>query len=662
MSTTPRRSKGSHGPVIALLVGIALVVVASCGGAFYLISTSMAGMARMIEERNGPREHTDEDYRVRVRLPDGTGWELLSGELASSFDADAILVIRGEDCVGAVLVVPAPGSVPLATRLEALYDEQTRQVPGVRITGLDEPATDLVDSEDGAVFATAFLHGGILYRLSGDGSCLPSLRAGFELLPGEVRARRVRAPIEEATGRSYRIHARVFESAASGLVVDATEPFAPIVEDAWRLDSTAEIVVIHANGTQIGMDPFHRTAEDEADDAATPGRETVELVLGEQTVRFERLEGDRYELFGCAHLGALSVYVSAEGADAASVREALEAVAPRLRSLGPESLALLRTELGTIRDRRAGEGWSLRDGTFREHPSEPRASVALYVPAWTAVVAGKQLAARADDGEAVARLVVLERRDLGVSAQLTVGPTTETDAATALEARVAALGVPGLTRLAPPEVDRVGRARGEVSYDLDAASRNRMTVVTQVQGGWLFRLEAWRHEPEHPEARRFVDELAEGFVVEPPPAVTEDPRRHRDERLGFELHAPSGVLEVEDLSDWDTTYVEAIGAACALDERRSLCVLAASDVTADDALLDAVDWITAERSVGAIWALPATARTLDDRPAQERSFWDEGQEVRVVTTSIDRTVYVAVARGAPRTDWRSVFDRIDLDP
>jgi len=646
-----------------MLVGIGLVVVAACGGAIALIGTSMAGLARMIEEREGPLEHVDEDYRVRVQLPQGQGWELLAGELASSWDPAAIVVVHPRlGCSGGVLVTPAPGAASLGARLDVLYPDGTRRVEGVHVEGLPGTAVDLVDAEDDSVFGTAFLHEGVLYRLVGDGNCLPSLRAGFELLPGRVAPRRVRAPMDEATGRAYRIHHRVFQSAISGLVVDATEPFAPIVDGASQLVPTAEIVVVHENGTEIGLDPFFRGSPGTSRSPEAPSGQTFDLAMGEQTIHFERQEGPRYEVFGEASLGDLSMYVLARGADAASVREALEALGPRLGHLDPEGLALLRSEIGIIHDRRAGRDWSLRDGNFREHAFEPRPTVAVYVPAWTSVVAGRELAARSEDPtQPPPQLALLERRDLGVSVELTVEPTGASDAVAALEQQLAELGQRHLERHAPSDEVRVGRARADVSYDLDDATRNRMTVVTQVQGGWLFRLAAWRREPEHPGAAAFVDQVVEGFVIEPPSPPRDDERRHRDERLGFVLHGRGAEIEAGDF-DPELFYLDALARACALGENEDLCLIASSDVTAADALLDALDLVETERTVGAIWSLPATATTLDERPASERSFWEGSQEVHVVTTTIDRTVYVAVGRGSGRTDWTALFDRIDLDP
>ncbi len=634
-----------------MLGGGCLVALLLAGAGGYAIWTSVAAMTQSLEEGRGPREHTDESFRVRVVAP-GLEWELLSGELAASWSDEALVVLRSLDCNAGVFVRPMSPDATHAEALLSVYGASVTATPGTAVRGFTGATFELSDTE--GPFATSFLHEGVLYRLEArDPVCRVALRGAVEILPGGVTPRWLRAPEDRAIGRSYRVRSRVFESAATGLVVDATEPFAATAGGAGTLDGRAELVVLHRDGVLVSLDPMLRTPA-ELERLGPNDADTIEEIpfLGE-THRFVR-SGQRVELSAYVDVAGLSVRATATGATTAGVRAALTELGTRVRRLSPDMLEALRAELATqIHERRSGEGWSLRDGTFRTYaPSGP--TLALYVPRWSDVYAGLDARHTHEEGE----VVMVRRRELGVTATVTVTPTTATDVTEALASYLETRGLSGAVQIGRAELDRVGRVRAEFAVDDEATGPRRLSVLVQVLEGTAFALGAWRHTPEHEDAARWVDEIAEGFVVEPMPAPSAIAGVHHDERIGFALHAPGATFSVEDTT---LPLTESLASVCAIGGSASICVHAASDRSVHGALLSVVDRVGTARSPSAIWAVPPRATTLDDRPAMERVFRDRGEEVHLVSALVDRTVYVAVARNPPRGDWSSAFLRVDLD-
>jgi hypothetical protein len=121
-----------------------------------------------------------------------------------------------------------------------------------RIAGLDAV---LVQQEGrrsgGAVRLTAlvFVHQGFSYQLLLTGREVDDLEVralldGLDLLPGDVQPEWPVADTREARGVDWRVRARRFESAASGLIVEPGS--------RWRLISPAEIGQLHSDA-EVGL-------------------------------------------------------------------------------------------------------------------------------------------------------------------------------------------------------------------------------------------------------------------------------------------------------------------------------------------------------------------------------------------------------------------------
>lgn len=638
---------------MVVLVSLLAIVLLICGGAVALLASSMGALSRALDIERGPREHTDEGFRVRVRAP-GPEWEILSGELAASWSGEALVLLRSVDCTAGVQVRPVHSETTHEEAVRDVFGTEVRATPGAAVRGLTEPTYELVDTE--GVFATSFVHDGVFYWLEArDEVCRRALSDALEIIPGRVTPHWLRAPVEDAIGRSYRVRGRVFESAATGLVVDANEPFSAVIEGASRLEGGAEIVLRHRDGVRISFDPMRRTPRQIEAHAAEEGDGIEEMPWLGETRRFVRRGGARVELSTFVELDGLSVRVKASGATTAAVRAALADVGPRVRRLDAEALEALRAELmPQIHERRSGEGWSLRDGTFRTH-ADTGPTLAIYVPRWSDVLAGRDARHTREAGE----VVTIRRRELGVTATATIAPTAATDASEALAAYLAASGLTDAPRIGPVEVDRVGRARAELAIDDAREGPGRMTVLVQLVEGTAFALGVSWRTPEHDDVARWVDEVVEGFVAEPRVVPPFEVGVHRDERLGVALYARGAVFSIETP---ELVVTESAASVCARGGTASICVHAAADLSGADALLAAVDRIDARRSASAIWSIPPRPTQLDDRPASERVFTDGGEEVHVVSALVDRTVYVAVARNPPSGDWAAAFQHIDLDP
>ena len=61
-------AKASHGPLIAVLVGTATIVVAACGGVVFLLARGVSGIQRVAEVRRSMRAGYLEAHPDQVRL------------------------------------------------------------------------------------------------------------------------------------------------------------------------------------------------------------------------------------------------------------------------------------------------------------------------------------------------------------------------------------------------------------------------------------------------------------------------------------------------------------------------------------------------------------------------------------------------------------------
>lgn len=650
------QTKPSHGPLIAILGGMALVVVGLCGGAVYMLARGVRGMERMIEERRGPTEVVDDAYRLRVTVPtDGDpSWELWGHELSQGWDPDGLVVLRNHDCAAGLSVWPLSSARPLADQLGDLHGDAP-STPRPAPPGATGEARALTDDDGSSVLA--FGHAGQLYRIVGEDPCVGTLFSRLEILDANVRPRRLRPSIASRDGRGHQVRDDVFTSAATGLRVDASAPFSLELDDLSRDHPGAEVVVLHENGTRITLDPYRglRPAE-------RPRAASFVVTLAGREARFASVdEEDPFFVDAIAAPDdpasrAVGLRVAAWGVDRERIEEALRALEPRIGFVGEDELARLRAALPPPADRRAGLDWSLRDGVFREHPSDVRPRAVLRVPPLAEVLAGVELVASEDASEG--RIVFVARRDLGVSARLLVTPTAALDAREEI-ARATSVS-PSSVRIREIEGD-AARASVEVAFDQGTPLAQVMHTELVLAGGWSFELDAWwsANEP-HPEDAAYVEALARGFEVEP--ALPELPprQRHVDARLGFALEARGGPVRPLDASG---APVEAASIVTSSDETlASITVVAASDAMAASCRDAALDLLGLDRTVAAIDARPGTATTLDGRPATLRTLGDVGVATRIVETRIDRTTYVVAVRSGTRADWQSELARVELDP
>ena len=647
-------AKPSHGPLIAILAGMALVVVGLCGGAVYLLARGVRGMERMIEERRGPTEVVDDAYRVRVTLPtDGDPtWELWGRELANDWDPDGLVILRNEGCAAGLVVWPASSTRSLAEQLADSYGEAS-STPWPSPTGATGQARSLT-AEDGSS-VIAFVHASTLYRVVGDTDCVTTLASRLEILDANVEPRRLRPSIASRDARAYRVRDDVFTSAATGLRVDASAPFSLELDDLARDYPGGEVVVLHDNGTRVTLDPYHGLHP-----AARGAAEGFVVTLFGSETRFSAPDEDDPDYVDAVATPAdgsgLGVRLAVSGVDRASLEAAVRALAPRLSLLSGPELAALRASMAAPADRRAGIDWSLRDGVFREHPSSPRPRLVLAVPSGSDVLAGVELASREDAAEG--RVVVVDRRDVGVAARVLVRPALSTDAREEL-ARVAD-AIPSAMRT---EEIRGDAARASVDLALDAgtALAQRMHTELVVSEGWTFELDAWWSAIEpRPETAAYVEELARGLAVEAGALELPSRQRHEDPRLGFALTTDGAPVRVLDASSADAeassmvASVETTGA--------SITVVAVSDARAGATRVGALDLLELDRSVSSLGARPPTPTLLDGRTATVRTLGDVAFTTRVVECRLDRTTYLVLLRSGRTADWEAELARVDLDP
>jgi hypothetical protein len=619
-----------------------------------MLARGVRGMERMIEERRGPTEVVDDAYRLRVTVPtDGdASWELWGHELSQGWDPDGLVVLRNHDCAAGLTVWPLSSARPLADQLGDLHGDAP-STPRPAPPGATGEARALTDDDGSSVLA--FGHAGQLYRIVGEDPCVGTLFSRLEILDANVRPRRLRSAIASRVGRAYEVRDDVFTSAATGLRVDATAPFSLELDDLARDYPGAEVVVLHQNGTRITLDPYHGLRPVERPATAS----FVVTLFGSETRFSSPDEEDPSFVDAIATPEAASsmgLRVAASGVDRARIEEALRELGPRLSFLPPDTLAALRAVLAPPADRRAGLDWSLRDGVFREHPSDVRPRAVLRVPPLAEVLAGVELVASEDASEG--RIVFVTRRDLGVSARLLVTPTAALDAREEI-ARATSVSPSGV-RIREIQGD-AARASVEVAFDQGTPLAQVMHTELVLAGGWSFELDAWwsANEP-HPEDAAYVEALARGFEVGPALAELPPRQRHVDGRLGFALEARGGPVRPLDASG---APVEAASVVTSSDETlASITVVAASDAMAASCRDAALDLLGLDRTVAAIDARPGTATTLDGRPATLRTLGDVGFTTRIVEARVDRTTYVVMLRSGTRADWQAELARVDLDP
>jgi hypothetical protein len=647
-------TKPSHGPLLAILGGMTLIVVGLCGGAVYLVARGVRGMERMIEERRGPTEVVDDDYRVRITVPtDGDpSWEIWGRALSSDWDPDGIALLGNHDCAAGLTVWPLSSSRSLADQLGDLHGDApstSRPAP----PGATGEACALTADDGSSVIA--FAHAGQLYRIVGEDPCVATLFARLEILDANVRPRRLRSAIASRDGRAYQVRDDVFTSAATGLRVDATAPFSLELDDLARDYPGAEVVVLHQNGTRITLDPYHGLRPVERPSTASF---TVTL-FGRDTRLSSPDDEDPSFVDGIATPEAgssMGLRVAASGVDRERIEEALRELGPRLSFLPPDALVALRAGLASPADRRAGQDWSLRDGVFREHPSEARPRAVLSVPLLSDVLAGVELASREDPAEG--RMVVVDRRDLGVAARLLVLPTQAVDAREEI-ARVTSAS-PSAVRSREIQGD-ASRASVEVALDGNTPLAQQMRTELVIAGGWSFELDVWWSATEpHPDTATYAEELARGLSVEPATSELPARQRHVDARLGFSVAADGGPVRPLDASAAEAEAASMVVSSDA--SGSSITVVAASDAMAASSRSTTLDLLGLDRTVAAIDARPSSSTTLDGRAATMRTLGDVGFTTRIIEAQVDRTTYVVVLRSGTRADWEAELARVDLDP
>lgn len=637
-------AKPSHGPLIAILATTALIVTAACGGAVYLLARGVSSVRRVAEVRRGPAEVIDTDYRIRVVRPTDGEWELWDRELAPSWYPEAILVLRDSTCSAGVAVTPSSRTRSLDEQTHASFPELTSRPVASPRGGRGEARALGPDVEGETSFV--FTHGDVLYRVLGHAPCTSRLYESLEILDGPVVARWTMPTIENATGRSYRVVDRVFESAATGLHVDATEPFSLVLEDLARTYGSVEVVVRHRNGTEVSLDAFVGAGPL----AAEPDEGSFVHRVLDTDVRFSQPEPGVMAWFGVATRGAMGVGVAAAGPDRESVIEAVGALALRVDVLDGARLEQLRASMPPPSDRRAGVDWSLRDGVFRELPSEPRPRVELVVPEWTDVLAGSELS---DADLAAGVVLLLDRRDLGVSARLRVRPATSDDARDELATELDFDD--GEIELGPIEGDAsrasaelIRRAEHETAMHVDVWTRDQVTFVLEL---------SWRRHRDEL-AFDYARSVGELFALEAPSAS--EGSRYRDERFGLVFDPGTRPLRERPT---ESSGVEAITFVSTLtDLNEGVMLLAASDPRPSVARAILLAHLGLNRSPAVLASLPGEDTTLDGHPATVRTIVDVGFETRLVEARLDRTTYLVVIRTLAGGDWQSELARVDLGP
>lgn len=643
------KKKPSHGPLIAILAGTALVVIAACGGVVFLMARGVSSIEAMAEARRGPSEIVDADYRVRVSLPTSDSdptWELWGPELARGWSPDGILVLRNESCAAGIVVAPRAPALTLDEELATIYETPGTSLAAPR--GGTGTGRAFPPEEDDGATTRAFEHGGTLFRVVGQPPCTDTLYGVIELQPGEITRRWPTPPIENATGRSYRIVDRVFESAATGLRVDANEPFSILLENLPADYSAAEVVVLHRDGGGVTLDPFLAPEPLEP----SPEAESFVVRVLDQDTRFVHVAPGSIYWNALVMRGAMGVTLNAFGSDRATAERAARELAPRLSMLEDAALEALRAAL-PLADRRAGEGWSLRDGVFEEHPAEARPRAVMTLPIGTDVLAGYELEERGIDEEE-GLVLAIDRRDLALSGRLLVTQAQAPDAREHL-ALTATYSGPVARETIAGDAER---ASTELRLDADTPFARTLHTLVVVRDGWAFALEVWWRPGRDEDALAYARSLDPLLTLEAPEIAMPDRRRYTDDRLGFSLEGgelgvraqPTGVVS------------EASAFASTLSSGQNwTAVVAVSDPRASTCLSIALDQIDLERSVGAAWALPATSAEIDGRPATLRVWRDVATTTRVLETRIDRTAYVVVIRGGRTYDWEAALAQVDLD-
>jgi hypothetical protein len=277
------------------------------------------------------------------------------------------------------------------------------------------------------------------------------------------------------------------------------------------------------------------------------------------------------------------------------------------------------------------------------------------VPPLSDVLAGTELASREDT--AVGRVVVVDRRDLGVAARLLVTPTQSLDARDEI-ARVTSVS-PAAVRIGEIRGD-ASRASVEVALDADTPLAQRMRTELVIDGGWSFELDLWWSSLEpRPDTAAYAEELARGLSVEPAAAELPARQRHVDARLGFSLGAEGGPVRPLDASGAEA---EAASMVVSTDpSMASITVVAVTDAMAASCRDSALDLLGLDRTVAAIDARPSSPTTLDGRAATVRTLGDVGFTTRIVEARVDRTTYVVMLRSGTRADWQAELARVDLD-
>lgn len=629
------KARPSHKPLLAILGGIAVVAAAFCGGGVYLLARSVREIQRTVEARRGPVEVVDDALRLRVTLPtDGDpSWEIWGGELALGWDPDAVVVLRNDACEAALLAQPLSARRTLSEQLEGMF-EDTPSTPCAAPAGADGDARTL--TVESGFTVVAFAHAGTLHRALGDEPCVSTLVERIEILDANVRPRRLRPAVASRDSRGYEVRDDIFTSAATGLRVDARPPLSLELDDAHP---GAEVVVVHDNGSRIALDPRRTLLPLDGPESAG---DLVVPMFGRDT----RFVPDPEGFVAVVPSGAaLGVRLFASGVDRERVEEALGALASRVSLLARDELAALRRSIPAPSDRRAGLDWSLRDGVFREHPSEARPRAVLRVPPLAEVLAGSELASLDFSEGSVIRV---DRRDLGVVARLFVRAIESTDAREELRRVTAGRG----------EI-RGNASRASVETPLDANGPLPWTRHAELvlEGGWAFELDVeWHSLESHEETPSYVDELVRGFTVEP----AEPDSLARESRLGFSISDAGGVARALETSE--AAAEASAGLVWEGAHGASVTVVAVSDPRVASTRTEALDLLDFRRTVAAFDARSAAAATLDGRAAMMRSFGTTGRATRVLETRIDRTTYVVVVRGAHASDWQTELARVDLDP
>jgi hypothetical protein len=611
-------------------------------------------------EPGPPRVFAEHGFALRAP---GPGYSVLDTAEARRINPDAVAGILGGGGALLVILERSPGLTAddladLVLEGVRLRDLRIVSREAVVFEGQDAVRTVTTGTTDGVaarLVHIVFVRDGVGHQVVAwgghpddvTGEDLAHFFDAVSLLDGTVRLDLDVADIVEAAGAGWRVRDRIFESAATGLVVDPGEAFSVTVGPPLaQMHGEAEVgliskqgdvhlVVIPERTPPHWFDAYQKAAHENFRQSigGSPDGSFVTLVVDGKPLRLERIPGLIDQHLGVYCRGDLCVqvqlwYLSGVREEARAI---LEETPPTLRLMDEAEHEALVASMGRHgrHETVVGESHALRGGVYTHF--EVGLRIRLPEVGMWRIRTGQAMATRNP-----AALVELEEPRMGVHGEVLVEWIDEKtglrDAARYHAAARAMFDHDGSAEVLARSFGPISAHESRLVTKADAFTWHHR-ILTAVRGDVGIMISLWGYPETMAAAESAMDALLAGVQIAEGPVETTHASgmRHADLRLGYAVELPGGTWQPIDATPPQIAPIGGMRAWSRTDGPDQALVVAAiySGAGGEDLGLvtelagelmpdppPGLSWQTEDYLPGTLGGRPARCRTAAGRPGR----------------------------------------------